>query len=116
MIKEAPGGSVVTIDYSTPSGTLENQEVLVLASLGVTGAPIPPVPFIPQLHIDLSTVFLMAGGGPLPLVARTFPQSFSFIAPGFLAGNSLMFQTLVPSAVAANGIFAVTDAHRADFK
>ncbi len=96
-IKQGGTGDLLTIGVESPGGTLLNKPLLIGAQLMPQGGP-APVGIIPNLYInDQGGILLVNGITPLGLSQVILPQgnTYGFILPGGLGGNSIMIQTLV---------------------
>jgi hypothetical protein len=118
-VKPAPAGSSVLIVLSSLGGTFWGAQPFIGANFYATGQAPGTLPGFPQVHLDFGNlVLLVDGSAPPPLYVASLPPAgtgLSVIVPAGLAGFTLRLQGLVFSASAANGVFAVTDAHELVF-
>ncbi len=117
-IKTAQAGQLLEFKVSSPNNTYTFKWYYLLGSIFATGTPpVPQLPFL-DIWVDLSTYFVMSGSlTPLgaPLIGPNGTSTF-FVAPAGLPGVSVMVQGLCITSIAANGIFAVSDAHEVQFQ
>jgi hypothetical protein len=114
--KNAAAGDVIAFELATPLGTFAGTDVFFLAQLFVTGtAPTLAPGSAVHLNPALTPVYLILGpppalAGPATLSAGG-AVSYSLIAPIGLPGFTARFQGLLISPLAANALYATTDAH-----
>jgi hypothetical protein len=113
-VKTAVGTDTLSIYIESNGGTFDGQPFLLIGELFTTGAP--PVGVLPTLHLSLSGYFILVNGvtpvGPgLQPGLQTFGNYSAFGIPSGLTGSSILIQALAVSGTAANGFFAITDAH-----
>ena len=117
-IKTAQAGQLIEFKVTSPNNTSTLQWYYLLGSIFATGTPpTPQLPFL-DIWVDLGTYFIMAGNlTPLgaPLIGPNGTSNY-FAAPAGLPGVSLMAQAISISPLAANGIFAASDAHEIRFQ
>ena len=120
-VKVAPPGSIVAFELSSPGGTFSLDPLMVACGVMSTGvAPTSP-PGFPEVHIDPTQPYVIlidaaTPSGPFgPPVVLPGGFVLSYVAPAGLNGLSAFIQGFAFSGGAANGIFAVTDAHEIRF-
>ncbi|MCK5940509.1 MAG: hypothetical protein KAI24_00965, partial [Planctomycetes bacterium] len=117
--KVAATGDLLTMSVASPSGRFTFAPYLLLVELYPTGGtPPPPIPGLPALHVHpLTAIWLVDPLSPGPLGPAVLPAGGAphawFVPPG-LTGATLRLQAGVFSPLAANGVFALTDAHEVD--
>lgn len=112
-VKPATGGQLIEIEVSSPQGGFNMMPYWVFAQAFNTGST--PIPQIPGLYFNLrGPLFALVGstGSPLgdPVIAPSGSSTY-LVAPGGLAGTSVILQALVVTPGAANGLFAISDGH-----
>ncbi len=113
--KLAPGGSTVGISMTTPNWSFIGATPFIAATGYANASPPAATPGLPQVHIDLASFFLLVDGSqPAALGGSALSAlgvGVGFVVPPGLAGLTLRVQGAVASLGAANGLFAMTDAH-----
>jgi hypothetical protein len=112
-VKTISAGQVVTVSCSSPNGAFDGLELFLAGQIFFTGGP-PPSPF-PGIAVNPFGAFVVLGGSsPVgSLVLPTTGFTAGFVVPPLLGSSSVSFllQFFVPTPLAANSIFASTDAH-----
>jgi hypothetical protein len=115
-VKTANANDSVTVQFVSPNLGFALREMALIAQPFTTGFP-PFPPAAPNIHMQFPGLFFLIGGVASPLGPPLLPPggaSISFIVPGGLSGNSVVFQgvaiTLSPP-FALNGLYASTNGH-----
>lgn len=107
FIKEAPALSNVNIGVQSPGGTFNNTSVVIGGQLFIAGYP--PFNSYPGVHLN---AFGFGGAVIFQTPLLSPGGSFStLVPPPALVGVSILFQAIVPSAIAGNHVFAASNAH-----
>jgi hypothetical protein len=114
-VKNAPGGSLIELNVSSPGGLFNLQGYYIVGYLFPTGSPLQQQQ-LPNIWVNIPTHFLLVDGSPRPLIGQPLIHpnggtSCYFITPSGLAGTSVMVQGVCISPNAANTVYAATDAH-----
>ena len=109
-VKLAPGGSTMSVELRDPLGFCLNNIYVLLGDTMNTGGPVPTL--LPRLWVD-DLILLRAGIVP---AAPGFLDTWSLQAPPGLLGVTLIVQGGALNAVARNGLFETTAAHRFDLQ
>lgn len=120
-VKTAHEGDALTVTMRSPGGAFNYVPLLLVGQLFSTGGA-APAGALPGLHVNTSGGFLIVNGldpgtsGFLQIV-QPGGSTYSFLVPvGVgLAGQSMIAQALASSGAAANGFFAIADAHEIQF-
>jgi hypothetical protein len=119
-VKDALPGQTVTLRTSSLVAAYYGAPVVLAAELFVTGGAVPSAASLglPQVHVTLApTTFYLLGGPTAFFMPVLLPPSsdFAFVVPPGLSGFSATAQSFVASPVAANFVFAASDAHEIRF-
>ncbi len=117
-IKAANTGDLLYLNYASPSGLYDLSPPLVIAQIYANGAS--PFGSLPNLWINVFGGFVVLGGssanGFQLLITPNGGNTHLFQIPVGLGGTSVIFQALALNNIAANNLFAITDAHRIDMQ
>lgn len=114
-IKALTAGDFVTVKASSPAGAFDYRDFFLVAQSFLTGAT-PPAGLAPHIHESWPGLCFLVGAFPasIPTLLPPGGTTLTFQAPPGAAGVSVLVQgivvTLAPP-LAANGLYASTDAH-----
>ncbi|MEM7309698.1 MAG: right-handed parallel beta-helix repeat-containing protein [Planctomycetota bacterium] len=116
-IKAPLPGSVVTVHLDSPAGMFADSTYMLLAEFAPTGVALPPAavpgldlnPFSPQFVIVFDSLGALPVIGGLKLGEAGFGVDFA--VPAGLTGQSLYTQGVAFGPGAANGVYAISNAH-----
>ena len=107
-------GDLVHVLVRTPGGTFAGTSFLLAGEVGPTGYQPYVDPFFPYVHLYPTQAFILAGdtyGGPFAVPGLP-PQGMNlyYQIPAGLAGYTVRLQGFAVTTLAANGIFACSNA------
>lgn len=108
-----PAGTHLYMQLRSPGGTFIGAEPLIAGQVFLTGFPPAGLVAYPAVHIDNTAFLIYSAPGVGTFMAPGLDPagvSLNFIIPPGLTGATLRAQGLALTAIAANGLFAVTDA------
>lgn len=114
-VKQASTGDLLFINFASPSGTFDLMPPLLVGQQFATG--FPPAGALPGLWVNTQGGQIIINGlapGPFGLTEVIVPgtgNTHIFQIPAGIAGTSVILQSLAVAGYAANGIFAMSDAH-----
>lgn len=111
--KSATAGDILTLSVESLTGTFAFETLFVAGEVFTTGTAGPAGwPGFPALHVHPTSAFFLSGFGPLTQ-AQLSPMGLHlvFTLPPQLVGSTLRIQAAAASSLAANGLFAASDAH-----
>jgi hypothetical protein len=114
-VKTMTAGDFLTFKVASPTGMFDYEQLWVIAQGFPTGSS-PPIGAAPHVHLSYpGLVFVLGGpGSPSPSLLPPGGTTLSFVVPAGAAGTSVLLQGLVlpvSPPLAANGLYASTDAH-----
>jgi hypothetical protein len=113
-VKNVVATDNITIFTRSLGGAFNFREFILAGQAFPTGNP--PLGIAPNLHVNIPGVVLLVGGdfGPLgPVLLPPAGITVSFTVPPSLAGMGLsaIFQPIIISPTALNGLYAAAEAH-----
>lgn len=107
-------GSILDCEMISPNGFFDGLSPILVAELFPTGMTGPGSPAgFPYIHVTLNAIVIFNGQEAPPfggIVLTPNGLTLSGLVPPTLVGSTLRLQSLVPTAIAADGIFAFSDA------
>ncbi len=122
-VKSAAAGDLLNLCLGSPSGTFSGAPLLLVAQIMPSGTPLsnPLPPPLQNLWIFPFTIIFdgTTSIGPLGsnfVVGQSGPV-YVFQVPAGLSGSQVAFQSaVIAPGIAANGVFALTEAHVIEFQ
>ncbi len=113
--KTALPGDLITMHFTSPGGTFDGWGAVLIGQLYATGGPGPfAIPGFPEVQVDTSgAIVILDGNGPSPfgpIVYNPAGITIPFLYPGGLSGMTGIAQAFCVTPIAANGLFATSDA------
>jgi hypothetical protein len=109
-IKSTTGGDILTATASSPFGTYDGALLLVgIETFPTAGSPATPFPF-PGIHLSPTALFITQINPYFLSVVVPGGNTFSFLVPMGVPGNSILIQGVAVSGLATFG-YESTDAY-----
>jgi hypothetical protein len=121
-IKQAYAGNILTLHTASPSNVFDGAPLFFAGNAFSTSGSVPFFG-LPGLHVNPvfggffwlmnPTVPIGPFGSPIVVPGGT---TMNFVVPNGLGGYSMLFQAMTLSSVAANSLYATSDAHEIQFQ
>lgn len=108
-VKYATQGNILNMRVDSVGPQFNGIPLFVAADVFATGSPPPGM--LPGIAVSQGAFLVVNGLGPVWTVLLPSGNNFSFGIPPGAVGTSVRLQAIVISALAANAIYASTDAH-----
>lgn len=116
-LKNAIGGDYLTVCLTSPSSTFSGGPIILATQISPTGSPLTQSLPAPLNSVWISPYFILVDGttstGPLGSNHALTPNglAYGFVIPAPLSGMDIALQAGVIHPLAANGLFAASEAH-----
>ena len=117
-MKGVVAGDLIQVKLASPGGTFDNASYFLIGQTFATG--FPPPGFGNIWINQAAPLFILVDPAPTPIGSPVIPAggaSTFYQVPAGLSGSGLSFmlQGFPLSPAAANGVFAISDAHEIQF-